>query len=345
MLAALLLLPLPQDPPAVDFARDVRPILTRHCVECHGAEEQEGDLRLDARRFVFPADRGRWVVIPGKPEDSELLRRVTLPAGDDERMPNEGDPLAAAQIATLRRWIEAGAHWPDEDPDPFAVAAPPESAQPAIARAVAALRELGVHAAPVAAGHDGIEVDASWLRRRFGDEQLALLEGLEPVLVRLELGHTAVSASALARLGRFGELRQLGLARTAADDAAIAALATLPKLTSINLHGAPIGDPALRALAAMPALRRAFLWETAATGDGLARLQSARPDLELRLGAPVPATAPAAVNAVCPVTGKPVDPWLALDHDGRRIAFCCAQCRAKFERDPATYLAKLKESR
>jgi mono/diheme cytochrome c family protein len=97
----------------VDFATQVFPILEARCLECHGPRKVRGKLRLDTREHVFdPARRSQWVIEPGRPELSELMRRVTLPAEDDDRMPNKGPPLEAEQIETLRAWIAQGAQWP-----------------------------------------------------------------------------------------------------------------------------------------------------------------------------------------------------------------------------------------
>lgn len=94
----------------VDFAKDVFPILRRSCFECHGEKEQEGGLRLDQKADAL--DSG--MIEPGSPNDSELFRRLLLPRGHDEVMPAIGDPLSKKQVAILRRWIAAGAAWPDE---------------------------------------------------------------------------------------------------------------------------------------------------------------------------------------------------------------------------------------
>jgi len=102
----------------VDFNRDVRPILAAHCLACHGPDEasREADLRLDQRASAVADRGGSAAVVPGDPEASELLRRVT---SDDEfeRMPppEAGAPLSAQQIEVLSAWIAAGAtvqrHW------------------------------------------------------------------------------------------------------------------------------------------------------------------------------------------------------------------------------------------
>jgi len=96
----------------VDFTRDVRPILSRHCFKCHGFDDKarKARLRLDVRE-----DAVKKAIVPGKPDDSELVRRLF--AGDDEVMPPPAtkNPLSDAQKQTLKRWIAAGAeyktHW------------------------------------------------------------------------------------------------------------------------------------------------------------------------------------------------------------------------------------------
>src|SRR5262245_53032732 len=97
----------PQKP---DFARDILPILRGHCFECHGEKKQEGDLRLDVRKAAldFPS-----AIVPGDAASSEIYRRTTLPPGDEEIMPAVGKPLTSRETELLRRWINAGAAWPE----------------------------------------------------------------------------------------------------------------------------------------------------------------------------------------------------------------------------------------
>ena len=80
---------------AADFSEDIQPIFSRHCYECHGAEKQKGKLRLDNRTYISKENGG--VIIPGKATESELYRRVTLPKGHDDIMPNRGEPLSKAE--------------------------------------------------------------------------------------------------------------------------------------------------------------------------------------------------------------------------------------------------------
>jgi mono/diheme cytochrome c family protein len=96
---------------AVDFAREVAPIFQVHCVRCHQPGIRKGELSL-----ATVADlKANEHVVPGKPAESHLLEMV-IPAAEGERpaMPKEGKPLAADQVAVLRRWIAEGAVWPKE---------------------------------------------------------------------------------------------------------------------------------------------------------------------------------------------------------------------------------------
>jgi len=94
----------------VDFARDIRPILSNRCFKCHGPAVQKAKLRLDQRDTAIH----KGAIAPGKSAESELLRRVSLPDSDEERMPPREafERLTPEQVAKLRAWIEQGAEYP-----------------------------------------------------------------------------------------------------------------------------------------------------------------------------------------------------------------------------------------
>ena len=97
----------------VDFARDVRPIFDRHCAECHGDKKQKSGLRLDVKAAAFKGGDGEGPsIVAGKAKESPLIRFVAS-ADPEQRMPPKGDPLSPEEIATLTRWIDEGAAWPD----------------------------------------------------------------------------------------------------------------------------------------------------------------------------------------------------------------------------------------
>lgn len=97
----------------IDFVRDVRPIFEEHCYECHGPDKRKGGLRLTNRRDAFqPGDLGFPVIEPSSAELSPLYE-LLVSEDAEERMPKDEDPLPAAKVEILRRWIDQGAVWPD----------------------------------------------------------------------------------------------------------------------------------------------------------------------------------------------------------------------------------------
>src|SRR3954471_14505824 len=106
-------------PGAIDFNRDVRPIVSQNCNACHGPdrEKRKANLRLDEE----PGSRselkdGKHAIVPGHPEQSELIARVTTQDEDDVMPPRKTNKkLSANQIEKLRAWIAGGAryakHW------------------------------------------------------------------------------------------------------------------------------------------------------------------------------------------------------------------------------------------
>ncbi|MGQ0633564.1 MAG: DUF1553 domain-containing protein [Planctomycetaceae bacterium] len=100
---------------AVQFGRDIRPILSDVCFKCHGPDKEtrQADLRLDVRDAAFAErESGAPAIVPGRPDASELYLRITAhdPA---ERMPPESSEksLSPAHIALFRQWIAEGARW------------------------------------------------------------------------------------------------------------------------------------------------------------------------------------------------------------------------------------------
>ncbi|WP_414662981.1 PSD1 and planctomycete cytochrome C domain-containing protein [Horticoccus sp. 23ND18S-11] len=104
---------------AVDFTREVQPILAEHCFHCHGPDDQDrkGGLRLDVRESALKGGKSELTaIVPGKPDASEIILRI-ISTDEEEVMPppKEKKPLTAAQKDVLRRWVAEGApyamHW------------------------------------------------------------------------------------------------------------------------------------------------------------------------------------------------------------------------------------------
>lgn len=353
----------------VDFERQIAPILVARCIECHGPDEQKGDLRLDARAFAFvDGEQDFWTVIPGEPDDSELLRRLGLPLDDEEVMPNKGEPLTKAQQALFKKWVEQGASWPAEadawiaaqlaakvlPKTTFALPEVDARGREAITAATEALRRRGAVVQRVAKDTEALEVNLSLLGGKVTDEDVALLAPLSPVLVWLNAARTAITPASAARIAALTELRRLDVAGTTLDDAAFARFAALEQLEYLNAFGTGLGDDGLVALLGLPKLRSVYAWQSKVTEAGAAKAKATSPELRVDLGryaAKRLADAErqiaereqreAPVNEICPVLDEPVDAAIFSIHDGRRVAFCCKKCKAAFDADPAKYVGKL----
>jgi hypothetical protein len=153
------------EPDAVDFARDIRPILSNSCFKCHGPGTQKGKLRLDDRAAAIKAE----ALVPGKPGESEILARIT--ASDETRMPppEVADALKPEQIEKLKRWIASGAeyapHWAFVPP--VRKAPPAGSSNPIDAFVMHRITKVGLKPSP--------EADRATLIRRASLDLIGLL--------------------------------------------------------------------------------------------------------------------------------------------------------------------------
>lgn len=292
------------------FKTAVVPILDRHCWKCHGPADRgkraKAGIRLSNEAELLDTLDGTPMISPGDPEGSLLFHVVTLPREDEDAMPPSGPGLDPEEIETLKAWIEAGAPFGGGD------ATAPEPAVPAagkpgddrarnddptvldtVAPVLARLKDRGVPARPIARDSSDLEFSANGLSHRidppFGDEDLRLLDGLQPVLVEIDLGNTAVTDTGVASLAGFDALRVVKLKETRTGDGAATALAALPAVEVVNFFGTDLGDAGLLALARGPAMRTVYAGESDVTEAGVAAALETRPGLVVHHQAPVTA--------------------------------------------------------
>ncbi|MEM7145658.1 MAG: SUMF1/EgtB/PvdO family nonheme iron enzyme, partial [Verrucomicrobiota bacterium] len=99
----------------VDFARDIKPILESACINCHGPDEQEGDVRLDTWAALQEEGDTGPILTPGDAEDSSIYWTTDLPDDDDLVMPpKKADRLSEKQQELIKTWVNEGAHWPKQ---------------------------------------------------------------------------------------------------------------------------------------------------------------------------------------------------------------------------------------
>ncbi len=97
---------------AVDFTRDIEPILHQNCYLCHGSVQQMAGLRLDNREMALQGSDSGAVIVPEDPQASKLIARVTSEQAGFRMPPGKEAALQDTDISKLRTWIATGAHWP-----------------------------------------------------------------------------------------------------------------------------------------------------------------------------------------------------------------------------------------
>jgi hypothetical protein len=130
--------PIPQ---VVEFNRDIRPIFSDKCYACHGPDQKKrkADLRLDTEKGAFIDLGGYQSIVPGKPETSEIYRKITSKIITDRMPPRKsGKTLSGREIELIRRWIAQGAKWQKH----WSLIAPKRPALPEVADKSWAVNEV-----------------------------------------------------------------------------------------------------------------------------------------------------------------------------------------------------------
>ena len=355
------------------YEQRIAPILSERCVSCHGTEKQKGKLQLHTPEAIQKGGLDGAVIVPGKPAQSELVRRLRLPLADEDHMPPKERPQPKSdEIEALASWIASGASFAGGGSAAPAVA-PAAALAPKIApadpKAVAALEQAFVHVEKADPATELLWIDFAANAPKWSDADLArVLEPLAAQIAQLGLARTQAGARTLALCARMPQLERLDLRATPVDDAALAALRGHAKLEQLVLARTKAGDASVETLLALPALQRVYLWQSAVGADARAQLVAARPKLVVDAGdepaaaaeeiepapkftseAPLPGAAPKPaavvslepVNKVCPVSGAPLNPKYSIVFEGRVIGFCCNKCPTEFWADPEKFRSKL----
>ena len=243
------------------------------------------------------------------------------------------------------------------------------------AKVLGELRKMGLLAMPIAQNTNALYVNASYAGKKFGDEQAKKLSGVSAQTLWLNLARTKITDAALAEVAKCGKLTRLHLENTEITDAGLAQVAKLTNLEYLNLYGTKVSDKGIPHLKKLKNIKKLFLWQTGITKEGVADLRSAfvdakayakleadrdrlkgevdkfrgskekevtKLDEELKK-ANTTASSKEPVNEKCPVSGKDLDATKKSVLEGQTVSFCCDKCKAKFDKDPSAFRAKLKD--
>ena len=321
----------------VSFNRDVKPIFDTYCWKCHGPEGRaKASIRLTTQAEILREIDGHALVLPGDPAKSLVHEVIVLPRDDDRAMPPKGPGLSETDIQTITTWIQEGAVFDDASqaaPSGTQRTAPARSPPAeksasgttaansdtsAIDAALAKLKDRGVPARRVSQQSNDLDLNANGLSHRinppFGDADMALLDGLQPVLVEVDLSNTAVTNSGISKLSSFDQLRTVKLKETRTGDAAAKILAALPAVTTVNFFGTDLEDSGLDALAQGAAMKTIYAGETKVTEAGVKAAEQLKPGLKIIWKPATVDANPAQPSATGPKTFKTtIEPILAAN--------------------------------
>ncbi len=268
----------------------IRPLFAKHCVSCHGATKQKGDLRLDTPDFIRAGVNGKPIIVPGVPAKSRAYHVTTLPQDDIDRMPPKGTPLNANERALLAEWITNGADLGDGVSIPsghdgvFLVDTIAANLAPPDPQIIEDLKKDHVVIRELSKNGFVLELDFSHSDRARADLKLAQLAPLALNIYALDFSRTNISDADLAQLAPMKNLSRLLLSRTGITDAGLPALQNNPSLEHLNLYNTMVSDSGLASLAGLTSLKKVYLWQSKATADGAKQLQERVPGLVVSIG-------------------------------------------------------------
>jgi uncharacterized membrane protein len=286
---------------AIVFDHVIRPVLEARCMGCHNESKAKGELiMLDSLRLAKGGKNGP-VFVPGDIRESEMIRRMNLPADHKKHMPPKGKPqLTEDERRLLTAWIASGA--------PFSarlISLDPSDTLRLIAEArfdqtegkrqpvfhFAAARDEDVRSLqtdyrviyPLAYQSPALAVNF-YNRQAFTRESLAELKKIGRQIVSLNLSKMPVTDADLAVIAGFENLEKLNLNFTDITGSGLRHLASLGSLTEISLSGTKTDATALESLNALPSLRKVFLWQTEVTEAEVASLRKSLPHVTFDTG-------------------------------------------------------------
>lgn len=298
--------PIPNIQNVTAFNDVVQPILKEGCYNCHGPNKQKGKLRFDDKEAIIKGGKNGKTVVAGKPEDSEMIKRLLLPVDHEDHMPPKNKAqLTKHQISVLQWWVNTGADFnkkvsdlkQSENIKPVLLAmetgiVTPENEitevpeEPVNAGDTAVINKLAVEGVMVMT----VARNSNYLSANFvtaGNKADALVKSLQPLkkqLIALKLDQSNVSDSTLSAISDLNNLRRLQLSNTAISDEGLVKLKKLKELGSLNLVGTKVTAKGVMQIKDLKALKYLYLYKTSITASEREELKKYFPETILDFG-------------------------------------------------------------
>lgn len=298
--------PVPDIQNKVAFNDVVQPILQEGCYNCHGPKRQKGKLRFDEKQSIVKGGKSGKTLVPGKADESEMIKRLLLPASNDDHMPPRNKPqLTKQQIAVLEWWVNTGADFNRKvsqikqtgDVQPALTALetgvdepdneiPEIPEQPVAAGDTSIMKKLfdnGVMLMPVARNSNYLSVSFITAAAK-ADSLVTYLPALKNQIVSLKLSNSNISDSSITAISKLTNLRRLQLNNTQITDEGVQKLKTLQDLRSLNLVGTRVTLKGISQLQNCRQLKYLYLYKTGISNADREPLKAIFPETVLDFG-------------------------------------------------------------
>ncbi len=295
---------LPQNSDSVVVFTDmVLPIFDVKCMPCHNESQAKGGLVLTSYEKMMEGGDGDASISAGKPSNSEIFRRITLPVKHTKFMPLKEQPLAYTEVNLIKWWIETGAmsdsklsesDIPDYLADllmrdyKFDVTSQPYYEQvnaPELdPQQLEKFQNSAFKIRKLSAKNNFLDVSVSQDTESVTAEDLEMLLILKDNITWLDLKGKLADPGLIVSLGELTHLTRLNIANNPIKDQHLEPLTNLQHLVSLNLVGTEITDDALSELSKINGLKRLFVWQTGVTAEASEQLTKSNKSIDIVVG-------------------------------------------------------------
>ncbi len=274
-------------------------ILDDKCASCHNPNKQKGELVMTSFDKLLQGGENGPILKAGKPEDSEMIKRLHLPLEDEEHMPPEGkSPLQDNEIAILEQWIALGAsdtvrlnQLPQSEPlvslikemmapDPFEKWAK----IPKVADST--LQNLGsdyLTVSRVASNTEALNV-VIFPPPEYRPKTITDLKRIANNIVSFDVSRLPIGTPEIDVIATFANLEKLELDKTPVTDTEVEKLVSLKKLVLLKIYDTKITDKSISTFKKLPELKSLYIYSTEVSKNAVADLKKEKPNLLINDG-------------------------------------------------------------
>ncbi|MDX2189267.1 MAG: c-type cytochrome domain-containing protein [Bacteroidota bacterium] len=288
---------------AIVFEDVMLPMFEKKCLQCHNESKIKGGLRMDSYELLMKGGENGPAVVPGKIEESELYKLITLDRTAERAMPPEGKtPLTNDEINIIKWWIENGApqnakvsdlKMNDDQKRILTYYLIPKSRPVSLVNTLKAealndeilaeARKKGIQVLPIGIEKALLQV-SFYYPEKVTDKEIEFLKPMANNITWLDLSNTSITGKSFETLFEFKNITKLYLQNTKITDESLGKIEKLKNLEYLNLYGTGVTDKGMRALFNNKNLKKLFVWQTKVSDKSKDELKVKNPQLYIEGG-------------------------------------------------------------